>query len=90
MSAARPESNTTRVAAAGVPPAGGSSGGQGSKAALLVVFLTVFIDLLGFGIVLPVMPRQAEPYLQALGLSPVAIGAVIGVLFSLSSLANTA
>ena len=86
MSAARPESNTTRVAAAGVPPAGGSSGGQGSKAALLVVFLTVFIDLLGFGIVLPVMPRQAEPYLQALGLSPVAIGAVIGVLFSLFSL----
>ncbi|RLS45157.1 MAG: MFS transporter, partial [Planctomycetota bacterium] len=69
-----------------MPPAGGSSGGQGSKAALLVVFLTVFIDLLGFGIVLPVMPRQAEPYLQALGLSPVAIGAVIGVLFSLFSL----
>ena len=48
-----------------------------SRGALLVVFLTVFIDLLGFGIVLPVMPRQAEPYLQALGLSPVAIGAVI-------------
>ena len=53
---------------------------------LASIFLIVFIDLLGFGIVLPVMPRQAEPYLQALGLSPVAIGAVIGVLFSLFSL----
>ncbi|MFM8494774.1 MAG: MFS transporter, partial [Planctomycetia bacterium] len=53
---------------------------------LLVVFLTVFIDLLGFGIVLPVMPRQAEPYLAALGLSPLAGGAVIGLLFSVFSL----
>ena len=55
-----------------------------TRGPLLVVFLTVFIDLLGFGIVLPVMPRQAEPYLKALGCSPVATGAVIGVLFSLS------
>jgi MFS family permease len=50
------------------------------------VFLTVFIDLLGFGIVLPVMPRQAEPFLNALGLSSAAQGAVIGVLFSSFSL----
>ncbi|MFM7034983.1 MAG: MFS transporter [Planctomycetia bacterium] len=56
------------------------------KGALLVVFLTVFIDLLGFGIVLPVMPRQAEPYLTALGLPPAGIGAMIGVLFSVFSL----
>ncbi|NCA12469.1 MFS transporter, partial [bacterium] len=56
------------------------------KGALLVVFLTVFIDLLGFGIVLPVMPRQAEPYLAALGLSPMGVGAMIGVLFSVFSL----
>ena len=53
---------------------------------MLVVFLTVFIDLLGFGIVLPVMPRQAEPYLQTLGLPPAGIGAMIGVLFSVFSL----
>ena len=33
--------------------------------ALFIVWLVVFIDLLGFGIVLPVMPRQAEPYLAA-------------------------
>jgi DHA1 family tetracycline resistance protein-like MFS transporter len=56
-----------------------------SRAALLVVFLTVFIDLLGFGIVLPVMPRQAEPLLHALGLSDMAGGVVIGLLFSVFS-----
>jgi DHA1 family tetracycline resistance protein-like MFS transporter len=49
-----------------------------------IVWLVVFIDLLGFGIVLPVMPRQAEPYLG--GLSAEAKGAVIGVLFSIFSL----
>ncbi|MFM7206423.1 MAG: MFS transporter [Planctomycetaceae bacterium] len=66
---------------------GGHSGSPASsRAALLVVFLTVFIDLLGFGIVLPVMPRQAEPFLDALGLPAAAQGAVIGVLFSSFSL----
>jgi len=55
------------------------------RAALLIVFLTVFIDLLGFGIVLPVMPRQVEPYLTALRLSPAAGDAVIGLLFSVFS-----
>jgi DHA1 family tetracycline resistance protein-like MFS transporter len=63
-----------------------SAGHRPPRGALLVVFLTVFIDLLGFGIVLPVMPRQAEPYLAALGLSPAATGAAIGVLFSVFSL----
>jgi MFS family permease len=56
------------------------------RGALFIVFLTVFIDLLGFGIVLPVMPRQAEPYLDSLGLSPLAGGVVIGLLFSSFSL----
>jgi DHA1 family tetracycline resistance protein-like MFS transporter len=66
-----------------------SEGGPAARrGALLIVFLTVFIDLLGFGIVLPVLPRQAEPYLEAVGL-PVeggAGGAVIGVLFAVFSL----
>ncbi len=59
------------------------------RSALLVVFLTVFIDLLGFGIVLPVLPRQVTPYLEAVGLSPLdggAGGAAIGVLFAVFSL----
>lgn len=59
---------------------------QPPRGALAVVFLTVFIDLLGFGIVLPVMPRQAEPHLEALGLPPWAVGTMIGVLFSVFSL----
>ena len=50
------------------------SEGSPPRFALLIVFLTVFIDLLGFGIVLPVMPRQAEPYLSELGVSPVVAG----------------
>ena len=62
------------------------SEGSTPRFALLIVFLTVFIDLLGFGIVLPVMPRQAEPYLSELGVSPVLAGGIIGVLFSVFSL----
>src|ERR1700744_3257438 len=54
-----------------------------TKSALGIVWLVVFIDLLGFGIVLPVMPRQIGPYLT--DLSPTAQGAVIGVLFSVFS-----
>ena len=60
-----------------------------ARGPLLVVFLTVFIDLLGFGIVLPVLPRQVTPYLDAIGLSPLgggAGGAVIGLLFAVFSL----
>ena len=68
------------------PPAAGTPAGTSPRGALLIVFLTVFIDLLGFGIVLPVMPRQVEPYLNALGLSPLARGAAIGLLFSVFSL----
>ena len=62
------------------------SEGTPPRFALLIVFLTVFIDLLGFGIVLPVMPRQAEPYLSELGVSPIAAGGIIGILFSVFSL----
>jgi DHA1 family tetracycline resistance protein-like MFS transporter len=68
------------------PVSDASSTAPPPRGALAVVFLTVFIDLLGFGIVLPVMPRQAEPYLAALGFSPLGTGAVIGVLFSVFSL----
>ena len=66
------------------PPGDASSSRRSNHAALGIVWLVVFIDLLGFGIVLPVLPRQAEPYLA--GLSPEAKGAVIGVLFSIFSL----
>ena len=58
------------------PPAG--------KSALLIVFLVVFVDLLGFGIVLPLLPRFAEGYL--VGVSDLAKGAVVGGLSSAFSL----
>jgi len=32
------------------------------KASLLIVFVTVFIDLLGFGIVMPLLPRYAQDF----------------------------
>lgn len=37
-----------------------------SRAPLLIIFITVFIDLLGFGIVLPLLPRYAKSF-QASG-----------------------
>src|SRR5436305_1412773 len=55
-----------------------------NKTALFVVFLVVFIDLLGFGIVLPLMPRYADDYLR--GYSDWEKGVVIGVLYSSFSL----
>jgi MFS transporter, DHA1 family, tetracycline resistance protein len=57
---------------------------RASKSALLIVWLVVFIDLLGFGIVLPVLPRQAGLYMS--DFSPELRGAMIGILFSIFSL----
>lgn len=54
-----------------------------NRAALLIVFLVVFIDLLGFGIVLPLLPRYAETYLGSL---PEATqGILLGVMYSIFS-----
>jgi MFS family permease len=43
------------------------------KPSVLVIFLTVFIDLIGFGIVLPLLPTYGEEY----GASGFTIGAII-------------
>ena len=45
------------------------------KASLLVLFLTVFIDLIGFGMVIPFLSFYAREY----GASGVVVGAVVGV-----------
>lgn len=42
-------------------PSGKSSQG-GGKPALLLIFLTVFIDLVGFGLIIPVMPTYAQEF----------------------------
>lgn len=45
------------------------------KASLLVLFLTVFIDLIGFGMVIPFLSFYAREY----GASGLAVGAVVGI-----------
>ncbi|MGL6095858.1 MAG: MFS transporter [Fimbriiglobus sp.] len=54
------------------------------KRAMLVVFLVVAIDLLGFGIVLPLVPRLTDTLLG--GYSENAQGFVIGAIYSSFSL----
>ena len=49
------------------------------RAQLGIIFLTIFIDLVGFGIVIPVLPRYAEHF----GASPWKIGWLVGI-FSLA------
>jgi MFS family permease len=61
----------------------------GARAALLIVFLVVVIDLLGFGIVLPLLPRLGDAYLNDLfpgGKESAGGGAVLGGLMAVFSL----
>jgi MFS family permease len=51
---------------------------------MFIVFLVVFIDLLGFGIVLPLLPRYAGHYLPVI--PEAARGAALGLLYSIFSL----
>lgn len=59
-----------------------------ARTPLLIVFLVVFIDLLGFGMVLPLLPLYAEAFAQQLGLAKesVEVGLLIGLLMSSFSL----
>src|SRR5262245_52644888 len=55
------------------------------RSALLVVFLVVFIDLLGFGIVLPLLPLYATDLLEPLfpaADQALVRGALLGLLMS--------
>jgi MFS transporter, DHA1 family, tetracycline resistance protein len=54
------------------------------RRAMFIVFLVVFIDLLGFGIVLPLLPRYADRFMA--GFSDDMKGLVIGGLYSSFSL----
>ena len=59
-----------------------------NRSALLIVFLVIFIDLLGFGIVLPMLPRIAKTYVSHV-IDPEdakTTGAVIALLMSSFSL----
>ena len=66
------------------PPAAG-----GQRSALLIVFLVMFIDLLGFGIVLPLLPRYGQDFLDPLfpGASSASLrGGILGLLMASFSL----
>ncbi len=64
----------------GLEDAGVAEVRSASKGALGVIFLTVFIDLLGFGIVLPLLPLYADIF----GTDP--SGIVIGMLMACFSI----
>jgi MFS family permease len=69
----------------GSPPAGGpiSADPRRRRHALLIVFLVVFIDLLGFGIVLPLLPLYTFRLLTPLFPdAPRRVGAVLAILMA--------
>lgn len=57
-----------------------------NRAALFTVFFVVVIDLLGFGIVLPLMPRYARDVLEPAGVATSLHGVTIGGLLAVFSL----
>jgi MFS family permease len=73
MSSAPEESDSTTTAA--IAP---------TKGSLLVLFLVVFIDLLGFGMVMPLLPNYGKQYLA--DMTPATKGLILGLLMSSFSL----
>lgn len=73
---------TSPALATSAPPS------RSGKSALAIVFLVVFIDLLGFGIVIPLLPRYGDRYVRVLLPSAEAegesraAGAVLGLLMA--------
>jgi MFS family permease len=70
-------------------PTASSAPTAAPRSALLIVFLVVFIDLLGFGIVLPLLPRFGDEYIAAVipgGKEARLGGAVLGLLMASFSL----
>jgi MFS family permease len=66
-----------------------SEGERQRRRAVFIVFLVVFIDLLGFGIVLPVLPRYGDVFLAEIvpgGKDAALTGVLLGLLMSSFSL----
>ena len=53
------------------------------RSPLVLIFITVFLDLVGFGIVIPILPLYAERF----GASPLVIGCLLGVYSAMQCLA---
>jgi DHA1 family tetracycline resistance protein-like MFS transporter len=72
---------------ADVPTLPAEPGRPSNRSALMIVFLVVFIDLLGFGIILPLLPRIAESYVKrVIPNATWQIGLIVGLLMSSFSL----
>ena len=52
------------------------------RGSLFIIFLTVFIDLLGFGIVLPLLPIYGEQFASQHGFTPGQAGWMVGLLMA--------
>lgn len=57
-----------------------------NKAGLTVIFFTVFIDLMGFGILVPILPSFAS---KGLGISDTGIGIIVGAFSFVQFLFNS-
>ncbi len=68
-------SSTLAAPAPPGPAAPGGAARRPERSSLAVVFLTVFLDLVGFGIVIPLLPLYAERF----GAGPVAVTALVAV-----------
>ena len=58
-----------------------------NKASLTAIFFTIFIDLMGFGILIPLLPAFAT---KELGISDIGIGAIVAVYSLMQFLFNPA
>jgi MFS family permease len=89
------DTSPTRTTTHETTEAPGTTPARSNRSALLIVFLVVFIDLLGFGIVLPVLPVIGDEYVGAIldggrsneqdGKNPLS-GAIDGALMAMFSL----
>jgi MFS transporter, DHA1 family, tetracycline resistance protein len=87
----QPESTTHSPAAKAELPGTPPEERKAGRSAMMIVFMVVFIDLLGFGIVVPLLPRYAKAFLEGDWLVPGGsaswqAGAIVGLLFSSFSL----
>src|SRR5262249_3928499 len=83
------ETSSTRTPTSETTQAPGPAPAGSNRSALLIVFLVVFIDLLGFGIVLPVLPVIGDEYVGAIlpgGRQNPLSGAIDGALMAAFSL----
>src|SRR5688572_31929924 len=71
----KPETRNSKLSSLNSKPETRNSKLFSKRSPLLVIFVTVFIDLVGFGIVIPVLPYYLEsPRFQA---TPVALGLLL-------------